>query len=103
MKIKNKKGMAINTIVMLIIALIVLVIILFIFKDQITKALGGYSRIQKETGETLEERKCRTIIGDRDCHKIDDETKSCPSGKRKVAGDWQDCASDKPICCEDVY
>lgn len=99
---KNKKGMAINTIVMLILALVVLIVVLFIFKDQITKALGGYTRIQEETGETIEGKKCSNILGDRKCYAVDEETKSCPYGKRKITEDWKDCTEDE-VCCEDVY
>ena len=104
MAIKNKKAMAMNTIVLFVIALVVLFVVLWIFKDQIGKAVSGYTKISTDIGETAEGIKCETIIGDRSCQtgpKCSEGTKQInpPIGKS-----WVDCTtkSGKPLCCEEV-
>jgi len=110
MKMKGKKGMeAINVIVLVVIALVVLIVVLFIFKDQIGRALKGFTGISEEAQETAKGEKCRTLLGDRDCNKptvADGRTINCPGGSRKVSTpigkNWTDCSSEE-VCCEQVY
>lgn len=97
----SKKGMAMNTIIVIIIALVVLIVILFIFKDQIGKAVSGYTKISTETGETLEGKRCENLLGDRQC-----QDGPCSGGTKKVnlpfgQKNWSDCTGK--ICCEEVY
>jgi hypothetical protein len=102
--LKGKKGIeAINMIVLIVIALVVLFVVLYIFKDQIGRALKGYTGVSTEAGETLEGVKCETILHDKNCQ----AGPTCAEGTKKInpptGKEWKDCtpASGKPICCEE--
>jgi hypothetical protein len=104
MAIKSKKAMAMNTIVLFVIALVVLFVVLWIFKDQIGRAVSSYTQISTETGETAEGIRCETILKDKSCQ----PKPKCPEGTRLVSPptgkSWVDCTekSGKPLCCEEV-
>ncbi|MBW2992406.1 hypothetical protein KY345_04280 [Candidatus Woesearchaeota archaeon] len=93
---KNKKAMAINTIVMLVIALVVLLVVLFIFRDQIGKAIGGYTKISEEAEETIEGVRCETLLGERKCMKSCEGVKEIDPPSEKI---WKDCPEGYK-CCE---
>lgn len=105
MVLKGKKAQAMNKIVVLVIALVVLFVVLYIFRDQITKAISGYTRISTEAGETVEGVRCYTLLGDRTCEDIDSGTGGCPKEMRKVDPppnkEWKDC-EETQLCCEEV-
>jgi hypothetical protein len=103
MMIKNRKAMqAVEVIVFVVIALVVLVVVLWIFRDQIGKALSGYTSISNETEQTISGEKCKTIIGDKSC----EAGPKCSEGTRLVnpptGKSWIDCKGTTSICCETV-
>ena len=64
---KSKKAMAMETIIVFIIALIVLFVVLWIFKDQIGKTLTGYNNASTKAQETASGDLCRTKLEDKAC------------------------------------
>ena len=89
-----KKGdWSVQMIAVIVLVLVVLFVILWIFKDQVTKSLTGYTKVQKGIGEETEGKTCETILGGRKCM----DTDKCEG--TVVEGQWSDCQSPKEVCC----
>jgi len=97
-----KKGMALETVVTAILALIVLVVLAYVFRDQIGNAAGSIFKIGKEGEEGATGKRCITLVtstsrkcGD-DCSKLEGTWREVfPSGDK-----FEDCLAKH--CCERV-
>jgi ABC-type sulfate transport system permease component len=61
----NKKGLAMQTLVVAILCLVVLVIMIYVFKTQITESMEKYTNIANQAEETASSDKCGFLSGTR--------------------------------------
>ncbi len=94
----NKKGIAMQTLVMAILALVVLVILIFVFRDQIGKSMEKYTKIADESERAVEGDTCGALFSNTRC--VSDD--NCEN----LGDDWQlelglACTNpSQPTCCE---
>ena len=63
---KKAAELTMNVIIIAVLALVVLLVLLFVFKDQIGKAVFGYNRVQNNTNVCLDkpnDPECKNFLG----------------------------------------
>ncbi len=95
----DKKGIAMQTLVMAILALVVLVILIFVFRDQIGKSMEKYTKIADESEKAIEGEICGAWLSDTKCIS---NGKTC---SEELGEDWKlesslKCVDTAKICCE---
>ncbi|TKJ17376.1 hypothetical protein CEE44_02475 [Candidatus Woesearchaeota archaeon B3_Woes] len=94
----NKKGIAMQTLVMAILSLVVLVILIFVFRTQIGNTMEKYTNIADESEKAVKGDTCGALFSDTRCISGSD----C-----SVLGDsWTTesslkCVNKDKICCKE--
>lgn len=88
----DKRGLAMQTLVMAILALVVLVILIFIFRTQIGNTMEKYTKIADESERAVQGDICGALFSDTRCI----SEKECGTGWQKSS---LNCVDTK-ICCE---
>jgi len=100
-EIRKKGNLSIQVVIVAILGFIVLVVLMFVFKDQITKAAGAYFDIGSDATDGAQGKRCVTIVSAAN-HKCVD--KACEEGWQEIHAsgeEWKDCDKDKK-CCEKI-
>lgn len=97
----NKRGieLSVNTMVIIILALIVLVSLVFVLQKGIIGGTNKYFNFSEQAEKDIRsETTCEKMFSGKMCYKS-----PCPESYVEIAGDWADCkkpGSAGPICCE---
>lgn len=94
----DKKGieLSLNTIVIIILALVVLVTLLFVLQRGIIGGTNKYFNFSEQAEKEIRSGDtCAKMFSGRMCY-----LPPCPDTYVEIAGKWTDCEKTSSICCE---